>query len=516
MLTTIPLIRHTGWSILFLAALAFSGSAFALAGKFQFVNGDVSVVSASGQGHAVKKGDAINAGDSVVTTAGGFAQIRMEDGGIVSVRPDTSFKVDAFEFDGKDDASGKSFFSLVKGSLRSVTGLIGKLHHENYRITTANATIGIRGSGADVGYGDSVGTAIHTLFGAHTISSTLNGNTYTLNTSPGQTALVAPGGVPQYVLTFPFSTTNTPPGGKGGNGNGSGQPSPRDSSTVDNTLTNTTTAPTTTTGGTSSTTVDLTPPPVIPITSTSGFNFTTPTVAFALPAGGFWGSGNDTVVAFSGGGFVDLNTGGDDGFQNIGSSLVFDAAGNLTGRNQAGMTLSMDPVVVQTTDCNSCVNDTVATLDGYTISGGTPTDRYAAPDGSIYFGRWQGGTLSLTNCQIIGGGSCSENIPIVDSLWIVGQLPAPAFVNTLTGTMSYTKVAATTPFDAMGNLGVLNSAYINANFTKQTASFGVNLTVAGATLDAAASCIPIVKLSADAETGGRINRQLYRCQLRFS
>ncbi len=197
---------------------SFSGSAFAVAGKFQFVNGEVQVINAAGAQHKVQKGDSINEGDTVAAAADGFAQIKMEDGGFFAVRPDTEFKVDTFQFNGKEDGSEKGVFSLIKGSLRSVTGLIGKKHRDNYKINTATATIGIRGSGADVGHSNSLGTAVRTLFGGHSLTS----GGKTIETGPGQTAMAPPGGEPKIVPNFPFSTASGKDNqGKSGGGNGS-------------------------------------------------------------------------------------------------------------------------------------------------------------------------------------------------------------------------------------------------------------------------------------------------------
>ena len=204
------LFKLLGLNAALVLMLLFNQVVFAAAGKFLFVNGDVSIFAANGQLHKAKKGDELNEGDAVVTKSSGYAQIKMQDGGAVSVRPDTNFKVNKFQFDGKQDGSEKSFFSLSKGSVRAVTGLIGKKHRENYKIETATATIGVRGSGADVGHSDVIGTAVHTLFGGHIISTAVDGKLFTLETSPGQTALVAPGAAPQYVPSFPFSTASAP------------------------------------------------------------------------------------------------------------------------------------------------------------------------------------------------------------------------------------------------------------------------------------------------------------------
>ena len=117
-----------------------------VAGHVQFVNGNVQIVDPAGQTRPAKKGDAINEGDTLSSAPGSSAQIKMQDGGFVAVRPDTRLKFDQFAFAGKEDGSEKSFFSLFKGGFRAVTGLIGRINKQNYRITTPAATIGIRGT----------------------------------------------------------------------------------------------------------------------------------------------------------------------------------------------------------------------------------------------------------------------------------------------------------------------------------------------------------------------------------
>jgi len=127
--------------------MAASSSAYAtVAGHVQFVNGDVQIVTPTGQARAAQKGDAINEGDTLTSAQKSTAQIKMQDGGFVAVRPDTRMKFDRFVFAGKEDGSEKSFFSLFKGGFRAVTGLIGRMNKQNYRITTPAATIGIRGT----------------------------------------------------------------------------------------------------------------------------------------------------------------------------------------------------------------------------------------------------------------------------------------------------------------------------------------------------------------------------------
>lgn len=131
----------------FLAALP--GAAWASAGQFQFVSGDVRIVAPDGRERPAKKGGEISEGESVVSGSGSTAQLRMTDGGILAIRQESRVRIDEYRFNGQEDGSERSFFSLVKGGFRSITGTVGKLNKENYRIKTPAATIGIRGTDSE-------------------------------------------------------------------------------------------------------------------------------------------------------------------------------------------------------------------------------------------------------------------------------------------------------------------------------------------------------------------------------
>jgi hypothetical protein len=119
----------------------------AIAGKADFVLGSVEAVNTDGSRRQLSKGSPINEGDAIRTTAGARAQLRFVDGGYVSLQPDTQFRVDQFNFKNKEDGTEKGFFSLLKGSLRAITGSIGHTNRDSYKVVTPSATIGIRGTG---------------------------------------------------------------------------------------------------------------------------------------------------------------------------------------------------------------------------------------------------------------------------------------------------------------------------------------------------------------------------------
>lgn len=135
------------------AAAACSGSSVAAttAGIAQFTAGDVSLKNADGRTDPLVKGKDIESGQAIVTGATGRAQLKFSDGGVVSLQPNTEFKIVNYvdKLDAKED---RFLVDLLRGGMRAITGLIGKRNNSNYRVTTTTATIGIRGSGFAASY----------------------------------------------------------------------------------------------------------------------------------------------------------------------------------------------------------------------------------------------------------------------------------------------------------------------------------------------------------------------------
>jgi len=121
------------------------------AGIAQFIAGDVSVRGADGKINALQKGKDIESGQAIVTGANGRAQVRFSDGGMVSLQPNTEFKL-ANYVDKGDPKEDRFLVDFLSGSMRAVTGLIGKRNRANYKIFTATSTIGIRGSSFTASY----------------------------------------------------------------------------------------------------------------------------------------------------------------------------------------------------------------------------------------------------------------------------------------------------------------------------------------------------------------------------
>jgi hypothetical protein len=69
------------------------------------------------------------------------------DGGYISLQPDTEFAIREYRFEGGTDGTERGAVSLLKGAMRTVTRLIGRVNRDAYAVQTPTATIGIRGTG---------------------------------------------------------------------------------------------------------------------------------------------------------------------------------------------------------------------------------------------------------------------------------------------------------------------------------------------------------------------------------
>lgn len=133
--------------MLAMVSAALSQSALANTGHVDFAIGNVVVAERGGRAHPLVKGAEVGSGDRITSGADGRAQIRFSDGAYMSIQPNTEFDINQYRFDGKADGTESALFGLLKGALRAVTGLVGRINHSKFQITTPTATIGIRGTG---------------------------------------------------------------------------------------------------------------------------------------------------------------------------------------------------------------------------------------------------------------------------------------------------------------------------------------------------------------------------------
>lgn len=122
----------------------------AVDGSVAHLSGTLSVKKADGTIKILSLKSDVAAGDVLTTEKKSYAQINFADGSQMTLRPNSQIKIEAFKFAQAQPNADNAIFRLLKGGMRTVTGLIGKRgNRDSYRIRTATATIGIRGSSGD-------------------------------------------------------------------------------------------------------------------------------------------------------------------------------------------------------------------------------------------------------------------------------------------------------------------------------------------------------------------------------
>jgi hypothetical protein len=439
------LLRNTVNRLLLAALAATPLVAAAASGEFTFVTGDVSLQKASGQRTTPVRGTPVDAGDRIATGANGMAQLTMVDQARLSLRPATQFVIEAYP-ERRDGVEG-AVLSLLKGTLRTFTGLLASTNRDKFVMKTRVATVGIRGSGnilyscdpgecdESVTEGTRAGESItvnYTIEGSHSVTNSINGapGAASLITGPGQAVLVAGNQPPRFIPTPRFisdAATNMA-GAKAA-----------DSTAI--------------------------------AAATTGVRNFSPGDIPALPAS------QQVVTQVLGGNGLGFTT-AIDATSNLQTDpidlrdIIIGAGSPFSGQARAP-------------DVQSSGNN----LLGYTSYAGTQTGVNPAIIGgalteshqvfidgaSIFLGRYQGASLSL-----FGPGDPGTAIP--GSIhWIVATSGYPTYLSdVLTGTATYTLTSATAPTNQNNTAGTLGSASLAVNFTSRTLNMIANVSIPAA------------------------------------
>jgi hypothetical protein len=116
-------------------------------GKVLQLNGPLFAKKADSTVMVLSVNSSVEEGDTLITENKTYARILFSDDSEMILRPNTRFRISEYYFDKASPKGDKSFFDLLKGGLRSITGMIGKRGSlGSYKMTTVTAVIGVRGT----------------------------------------------------------------------------------------------------------------------------------------------------------------------------------------------------------------------------------------------------------------------------------------------------------------------------------------------------------------------------------
>ena len=135
------------WLCFGMAAGAFSAAAANDIGMVMNVEGELSAKGADGSLRPLKVWGKVLAGDTLFTGKDSYARVKFSDGGQISLKPTSQFKIEGYHYDEQDPKKDAAGFNLLKGGLRAISGAIGKRGDpDSYSVKTRTATVGIRGT----------------------------------------------------------------------------------------------------------------------------------------------------------------------------------------------------------------------------------------------------------------------------------------------------------------------------------------------------------------------------------
>jgi hypothetical protein len=127
------------------AMLGVAAPAYAYdAGIIKTVHGQVRVERGGGSMEA-KVGDPVQEKDRVSVQGEGSVGISMNDETLLSIGPNSALVFDRYNYN-PVTREGQVETSVLRGTLRYVTGLIGRLNPGAVKVSTPTAVIGLRGT----------------------------------------------------------------------------------------------------------------------------------------------------------------------------------------------------------------------------------------------------------------------------------------------------------------------------------------------------------------------------------
>ena len=109
-------------------------------------SGVVTAEDLDGNVRRLQRRSPVYEGDTLITANGARAQVRFNDRGLIALQANTSFFIEEHNFEGQEDGTESAVYSLLRGGLQAITGLIGYSNRDRYQVSTPIATIGLRGT----------------------------------------------------------------------------------------------------------------------------------------------------------------------------------------------------------------------------------------------------------------------------------------------------------------------------------------------------------------------------------
>jgi len=144
-------------SIILIFLIALSEIITASVGKIESMRGSVNIQRGSTLIKATS-GISLEKRDTVFTKRDGWARVKLADGTSITMGKNSKLIIEKYLYDGTKKSH--TTIGFAKGVFKTITGAIGKVAPEKFKVKTPNATIGIRGTAFFV---EVIGVKVHII-----------------------------------------------------------------------------------------------------------------------------------------------------------------------------------------------------------------------------------------------------------------------------------------------------------------------------------------------------------------
>ena len=113
-------------------------------GLVVIANSPATAKNKEGVSRTLSRRSPLYAGDTIQVGVGGKVQIKFSDASMMTLQEKSEFRVDSYKNEKANDDAFSS--TLLKGSLRTLTGAISKRAPKGYKVSTPVAAMGVRGT----------------------------------------------------------------------------------------------------------------------------------------------------------------------------------------------------------------------------------------------------------------------------------------------------------------------------------------------------------------------------------
>jgi len=115
-------------------------------GRVIEATGLITATDAAGDERRLARGSEIFTSEVINTGPRGNTKLRLTDGAVLTLDADSVFTVNEYEFDGAGGAADSVIMTMARGTMRTLTGVIGDDPADTYEMNTPFASIGVRGT----------------------------------------------------------------------------------------------------------------------------------------------------------------------------------------------------------------------------------------------------------------------------------------------------------------------------------------------------------------------------------